>query len=226
MTDPSTARVRPIDAERQFGGERRRAVGENLHHRHLWPVVAALLPARPSNVLDVACGNGFLASRMAQSGHHVTAFDLSAENIAAARKFYPQVRFEVASAYDDLSDLRPPTGWDTIVAVEIIAHLFSPQRFLANMRGNLAENGRIIVTAPYHGYVKNVALSVSGQLDKHFEVYFEGGHIKFFSRRSLDAMFTAAGFRRPSVRYAGRVPLLWKSMVCWVEDSRETLFPR
>jgi 2-polyprenyl-3-methyl-5-hydroxy-6-metoxy-1,4-benzoquinol methylase len=224
MTDPSTAR--PIDTERQFAGERRSAVGENLHHRHLWPVVAALLPDRPSNVLDVACGNGFLASRMAQSGHHVTAFDLSAENIASARKSYPQVRFEVASAYDDLSDLRPPAGWDTIVAVEIIAHLFSPQRFLTNMRGNLAENGRIIVTAPYHGYVKNVALSVLGQFDKHFEVYFEGGHIKFFSRRSLDAMFAAAGFRRPSFRYAGRVPLLWKSMVCWVDDSRKTPPPR
>jgi 2-polyprenyl-3-methyl-5-hydroxy-6-metoxy-1,4-benzoquinol methylase len=217
MTDPSTAR--PIDTERQFAGERRSAVGEYPHHRHLWPVVAALLPASPSNVLDVACGNGLLASRMAQSGHHVTAFDLSAENVASARKSYPQVRFEVASAYDDLSDLRPPAGWDTIVAVEIIAHLFSPQRFLASMRGNLAESGRIIVTAPYHGYVKNVVLSVLGQFDKHFEVYFEGGHIKFFSRRSLDAMLAAAGFRRPSFRYAGRVPLLWKSMVCWADDS-------
>ena len=220
MTESSTARF--IDAERQFVGERRSSVGEYPHHRHLWPMVAALLPVRPSNVLDVACGNGFLASRMAQGGHHVTAFDLSAENVASARKLYPQVRFEVASAYDDLSDLRPAGGWDTIVAVEIIAHLFSPQRFLANMRGNLAENGRIIVTAPYHGYVKNVALSVVGQLDKHFEVYFEGGHIKFFSRRSLDAMFASAGYRRPSFRYAGRVPLLWKSMVCWTDDSRET----
>ena len=226
MTVPSTAHVRTIDAERQFAGERRSAGGENRHHRHLWPVVAALLPDRPSNVLDVACGNGFLASRMAQSGHHVTAFDLSAENVAAARKSYAQVRFEVASAYDDLSDLRPPAGWDAVVAVEIIAHLFSPQRFLANMRGNLAESGRIIVTAPYHGYVKNVALSVLGQLDNHFEVYFEGGHIKFFSRRSLDAMFAAAGFRRPSFRYAGRVPLLWKSMVSWVDDSGETPPPR
>lgn len=226
MTDPSTVRVSPIDAERRFAGERRSAVGECPHHRHLWPVVTALLPARPSNILDVACGNGFLASGMVQRGHHVTAFDLSVENIASARKLYPQVRFEVASAYDDFNDLRPPAGWDTIVAVEIIAHLFSPQRFLANMRGNLAENGRIIVTAPYHGYVKNVALSVLGQLDKHFEVYFEGGHIKFFSRRSLDAMFAAAGFGRPSFRYAGRVPLLWKSMVCWTDDSRDTPPPR
>ena len=224
MTDPSTAR--PIDAERQFAGERRGADGEYPHHRHLWPVVAALLPARPSNVLDVASGNGFLASRIAQSGHHVTAFDLSAENVASARKSYPQVRFEVASAYDDLTDLRPPGGWDTIVAVEIIAHLFSPLRFLANMRSNLAENGRIIVTAPYHGYVKNVVLSILGQFDKHLEVYFEGGHIKFFSRRSLDAMFVAAGFGRPSFRYAGRVPLLWKSMVCWVDDAPQTPPPR
>jgi 2-polyprenyl-3-methyl-5-hydroxy-6-metoxy-1,4-benzoquinol methylase len=224
MIDPSTARL--IDAQGKFAGEPRSAIGENLHHRHLWPVVASLLPDRPSNVLDVGCGNGFLASRMAQSGHHVTAFDLSAENVASAHKLYPQVRFEVASVYDDLSDLRPPAGWDTIVAVEIIAHLFSPQRFLANVRGNLAESGRIIVTAPYHGYVKNVVLSVLGQFDKHFEVYFEGGHIKFFSRRSLDAMFAAAGFRHPSFRYAGRVPLLWKSMVCWTDDSRETPPPR
>ena len=61
------------------------------------------------------------------------------------------------------------------------------------MRSNLAENGRIIVTAPYHGYVKNVVLSILGQFDKHLEVYFEGGHIKFFSRRSLDAMSSTLG---------------------------------
>ena len=224
MTDPSTARL--VDAKRQFAGERRSAVGEYPHHRHLWPIVAALLPARPSNVLDAACGTGFLASRMAQSGHHVTAFDLNAENVARASKSYPQVRFKVASVYDDLSDLRPPTGWDAIVAIEIIAHLFSPQRFLANMRSHLAERGRIIVTAPYHGYIKNVVLSVLGQLDQHFEAYLEGGHIKFFSRRSLDAMVAAAGFREPSFRYAGRVPLLWKSMVCWADDARETPPPR
>jgi 2-polyprenyl-6-hydroxyphenyl methylase/3-demethylubiquinone-9 3-methyltransferase len=39
------------------------------------------------------------------------------------------------------------------------------------------------VTTPYHGYVKNLALAVTGQLDRHWQPWRDGGHIKFFFAR-------------------------------------------
>jgi SAM-dependent methyltransferase len=41
---------------------------------------------RPSSILDVACGEGYLARRLAAQGHHLTALDLSFPLLQAARQ--------------------------------------------------------------------------------------------------------------------------------------------
>jgi hypothetical protein len=38
----------------------------------------------------------------------------------------------------------------------------------------------LIITTPYHGYLKNIALSVSVKFDHHVNPLWDGGHIKFF----------------------------------------------
>ena len=64
-----------------------------------------------------------------------------------------------------------------------------------------------------HGYVKNLALAASGKLDAHFTARWDGGHIKFWSRRTLTTLLTEAGFEPIAFRGAGRWPWLWKSML-------------
>ena len=63
------------------------------------------------------------------------------------------------------------------------------------------------------GYLKNCALAISGKLDAHFTALWDGGHIKFWSRRTLTALLQEAGFQVVSFRGAGRCPWLWKSML-------------
>ena len=77
--------------------------------------------------------------------------------------------------------------------------------------------GRLILSTPYHGYLKNVALAVSGRLDAHHTVLWDGGHIKFFSRRTLEEMLRQGGFKPLEFVGAGRLPYLWKSMVISAE---------
>ena len=74
---------------------------------------------------------------------------------------------------------------------------------------------------PYHGYVKNLILAATGKLDAHFTTLWEGGHIKFFSRRTLTKLLELAGFRYESFQVAGRFPGLWKSMLLQVQKSNE-----
>ena len=59
-------------------------------------------------------------------------------------------------------------------------------------------------------------LALTGKLDAHFTALWDGGHIKFWIRSSLSQLLTEAGFEQLVFRGAGRLPWLWKSMVCSV----------
>ncbi|MBI4726237.1 hypothetical protein HY768_03260 [candidate division TA06 bacterium] len=70
-----------------------------------------------------------------------------------------------------------------------------------------------MLTTPYHGYWKNLAIALFNQWDFHHTVNWQGGHIKFFSPRTLRSLLEEAGFKNIEFKYAGRFPLLWKSMI-------------
>jgi 2-polyprenyl-6-hydroxyphenyl methylase/3-demethylubiquinone-9 3-methyltransferase len=69
------------------------------------------------------------------------------------------------------------------------------------------------VSTPYHGYLKNLALALSGKLDKHFTALWDGGHIKFFSIATLGQLLREAGFKDLRFVRVGRIPPLAKSML-------------
>jgi 2-polyprenyl-6-hydroxyphenyl methylase/3-demethylubiquinone-9 3-methyltransferase len=62
--------------------------------------------------------------------------------------------------------------------------------------------------------MKNLALSLLDRWDDHHTVRWDGGHIKFFSEKTLTALLGETGFTDIRFSNAGRVPWLWKSMVC------------
>jgi 2-polyprenyl-6-hydroxyphenyl methylase/3-demethylubiquinone-9 3-methyltransferase len=70
-----------------------------------------------------------------------------------------------------------------------------------------------VVTTPYNGYLKNVALAVSGSMDRHWTVLWDGGHIKFWSWKTIRAVLEEGGFVSPRFTGTGRIRFLWKSMV-------------
>jgi 2-polyprenyl-3-methyl-5-hydroxy-6-metoxy-1,4-benzoquinol methylase len=209
-----------------------RSAESTVAHAYVLPAIKNLLPEGPRlTILDVGCGNGYIASRLSAMGHTVIGIDSSEDGINIARKAHPDVRFELYSAYDDLRAITEAV--DVVVSSEVIEHLFRPQLFLRNAFLILRSGGSVILTTPYHGYLKNVALSLFDKWDKHFDVDREGGHIKFFSERTLARMLNNCGFENVMFHNAGRVRWLWKSMVCraerpaltWEKGGRSSLEP-
>jgi 2-polyprenyl-6-hydroxyphenyl methylase/3-demethylubiquinone-9 3-methyltransferase len=70
-----------------------------------------------------------------------------------------------------------------------------------------------VLSTPYHGYLKNLALAVSGKMDAHFTALWDHGHIKFWSRATLATLLREAGFSRVEFLRVGRIPPLAKSMI-------------
>jgi 2-polyprenyl-3-methyl-5-hydroxy-6-metoxy-1,4-benzoquinol methylase len=139
--------------------------------------------------------------------------DLSESGIEAARRAHGNIQFLVADVTVDLEVLLNDQQFDAVVSAEVIEHVYAPRALVANAFRLLKPGGRFIVTTPYHGYSKNIVLAVTGQMDAHFTVLWDGGHIKFWSRRTLSHALREAGFSNIDFAGAGRIPYLWKSMV-------------
>jgi 2-polyprenyl-3-methyl-5-hydroxy-6-metoxy-1,4-benzoquinol methylase len=185
-------------------------------HDCLLPPLQEILTRRlgkRARVLDLGCGNGAVTAHLAARGYDVVGVDAAADGIELARRAHPGLRFEVASVYDDGLEGALAAPFDAVISLEVVEHLFYPKKLFEQARRLLRPGGALVVSTPYHGYVKNLAISLAGGWDKHFGVSWDGGHIKFFSRGSLEKMAAEAGFRELRFRGAGRVPYLWKSIV-------------
>lgn len=167
------------------------------------------------SVLDAGCGNGSITGLLAREGFAVTGVDGDAGGIAIAQTNHPQVPFAVVDFADDGAAL---TGapFDAVVSTEVVEHLYAPHELARFAWEALKPGGHFIVTTPYHGYLKNLALSVLGKWDHHHTALWHGGHIKFWSRATLGQLLAAQGFEPVSFGGVGRLPYLWKSMVMTV----------
>ena len=130
-------------------------------------VVSAV--AAGSRVCDLGCGNGYLAGRLAEVGYDVVGIDASSSGVAIARQTCPTTATFVREVIN--SGIAERTGLkdlDMVITSDVIEHLYRPADLIEAAASLLKPAGYIVVTTPYHGYLKNVALSISGKMDWHF----------------------------------------------------------
>jgi len=180
---------------------------------YLWePVVAMLRSRNARRVLDVGCGNGSFAAHLDSCGFEVLGCDPSEDGVRVARLAHPKLNFLRWGVYDDPGALGEGK-FDAVVAIEVIEHLLYP-RYLPRISAKvLAESGTLVLTTPYHGYLKNLLLSLTNRWDTHWSPWWDGGHVKFWSRASLGRVLGEEGFAVEQFAGAGRIPWLWKSMI-------------
>jgi len=166
-----------------------------------------------SRVLDVGCGNGSVAAEIAKRGCKVVGIDMSETGVQLARRNCPSGRFEVFPADADLLRNLGEEPFDVVYSLEVIEHLYHPQSFIDGCFSATRHGGKFVCSTPYHGYAKNLMISLMNGWDKHHNPTQEGEHIKFFSRKTLSRLLEQTGFRDLQFRGGGRAPYLWKSMV-------------
>lgn len=168
-------------------------------------------------ICDLGCGNGYLASRIASLGCDVTGIDASETGIDIAERNYANksLSFLRAEFGTDLKAILPNSDdFDVVVSSDVIEHLYRPSVLVEAAAGLLRPGGYLIVGTPYHGYIKNFAISVLDKWDAHHGVHWDGGHIKFFSQNTLGNLLFRHGFEDLKFHFSGRFPWLWKHMIC------------
>jgi 2-polyprenyl-3-methyl-5-hydroxy-6-metoxy-1,4-benzoquinol methylase len=165
-------------------------------------------------VLDLGAGNGALCAEIAAHGYEAVGIECDEGGVQVAQKTYPNIPFYRLGAQDDPAVLMESEArFDMVVSTEVVEHLFSPHQLPIYAAGVLKDKGYLILTTPYHGYLKNLALSLLDGWDHHHDPLWHGGHIKFWSRKTLTTLLEKNGFRVIDFSGVGRIPWLWKSMV-------------
>jgi 2-polyprenyl-6-hydroxyphenyl methylase/3-demethylubiquinone-9 3-methyltransferase len=135
----------------------------NPSHAYLLPIlrkVLASLGEHQDRAIDVGCGNGFVSDFMAQRGLRVVGVEPSDTGVQIARRHFPSVEYYQGSAYEDLNERFGE--FDLTVSLEVVEHLYSPKTFAKTLFSLTKPGGVCVVSTPYHGYLKNLALAVSG----------------------------------------------------------------
>ena len=166
-------------------------------------------------ICDVGSGNGALAAAARDAGLYVVGVEPDGDGVARSRERLPGINFHNLSVEDDPAVVLQSEGrvFDAVVSTEVIEHLYRPRLLPVFARGLLEPGGHLLVSTPYHGYLKNLALSGFNRWDAHHTPLWDGGHIKFWSRATLTRLLEENGFQVVAFYGAGRLPWLWKSMI-------------
>ena len=183
------------------------------------PIIAELNRLGARKVLDLGCGNGAMCKLLSDAGFEVTGCDADTNGIEIATKQFPTISFFQASVYDDPTKILPSKEFDAVISTEVVEHLFEPRALPSFASQVLKRNGSLIISTPYHGWLKNTLISLCNKWDDHHNPMYDGGHIKFWSYATMSHLLEEGGFSLNRFVGAGRIPLLWKSMIVSAEKK-------
>jgi SAM-dependent methyltransferase len=169
--------------------------GSDLDWGGRWtgPFLPLLRAAGARDVLELGCGTGNDAARLAREGFNVVATDLSAEAVTAARQ-----------KYGDLLDLRvvdmaaglpfTTAGFDAVMA-NVALHMFTDavtRAVFSEVRRVLREGGLFLFHVNAHDDrpLRERARPVLRELEPDYVLEKAGQTVRFFSRTYLDDLLT------------------------------------
>lgn len=152
------------------------------------------MAGKNKKVLDLGCGDGFLMQELRKNNNTVVGIDIASKALEKAQKRGLNV-----------FDLDLNTNWskgmeehfDSIVAGEIIEHIFDTDLFLKNIYKVLKKNGTLILSTPNIASLARRIMLLLG-INPHIEVTaraYDAGHIRYFTFKSLKKLLEENGFK-------------------------------
>ena len=145
---------------------------------------------------------------MLERGHHVVAV----ENDADAVKALSDIGVDAVVSDLNRADWSAGLGaqrFDSILACDVLEHLLNPADVLRTLARHVEPSGKLVVSIPniaYGGVVASLRLGVFDYTDKG---QLDRTHLRFFTRRSFQALLLECGW----------IPLSWEANRLPVESS-------
>jgi glycosyltransferase involved in cell wall biosynthesis len=152
--------------------------------------ISTLLKSKPpSKILDLGCSSGLLSERLVEMGHHVTGVDVM-EITGVAERTNDFVKA-------DLNDGIPAevgTGFDIVLAADVLEHLVNPGHLMSQVRDVLSPDGTALFCVPNIAHWYPRTRSTLGMFDYDQRGILDSTHLRFFTRRSIRKLVERQGF--------------------------------
>jgi len=157
------------------------------HNYNIW-IFNLLKPFLRGSVSEVGCGIGNLTRYFLQYSNKLTCIDKSPVFIKHMEIDYPKVNFYIADiSEEDILNLGKK--FDTVICVNVLEHVQSDEKALANMFKLLLPKGDLLLFVP--------ALDqIYGTLDEQL------GHFRRYNKKILTEKISNAGFRIKKISYS------------------------
>lgn len=148
------------------------------------------------NVLEFGCGEAPLGEALKRRQKcRVVGVELDPHAAAIARKRIDDVY--QGDVREIVSFIREK--FDFIVGGDIVEHLDEPWSFLSDLRHITAPGGRLLLSLPNVANASIIADLLAGRFDYVYMGLTCVGHLRFFTRRTVEEMLTMAGWEIVSI---------------------------
>ena len=141
-------------------------------------------------VLDYGCGDGTITQIISKE-NKVIGIDISPNSIKICRKKGIDCRLIEPDKKLDFQD----SYFDCIFLLETIEHIFDTEFLLKELKRILRKDGTLIVSTPNLANFSNRARFLFDLKLHYTEVKIEAGHIRFFTKNSLEKILEENGFK-------------------------------
>ena len=174
-----------------------------------YAIVPKASPSTGEDLLEVGCGFGECSAYMAkQLGFRVTGADIFL-GPHLTQEQYPGMQFLQFNANNrfPLAD----ASFDVAVAMMVMEHVFEPFDFLRELHRVLKPGATLYLNVPLLSAIQHRMTVLFGGLPTTSSAgWFEkrtwdGGHLHFFTVKTLSALMAACGFRMHTMQAVGRL---------------------
>jgi 2-polyprenyl-3-methyl-5-hydroxy-6-metoxy-1,4-benzoquinol methylase len=158
-------------------------------------------------VLEIGCGPGSITRLLKKRGEcRVTGIEVDPAAIALARPHCEEIYAQDLNAEDWPQVLGARAKFDTVVAADVLEHLYDPWRTLGQMASLIGPQGSVVVSLPHSGHAALLASAIGNDIAYNASGLLDRTHIRFFGLKNIEALFAQAYLKIVDVRFVIMTP--------------------
>lgn len=153
----------------------------------------AIQAARPNGrILDVGCGQGYLATELVEKGCRVTGMDRHIPENSAAQDRLEFIRWDLDRSEFPVN----VSAYDQIFLLDIIEHLKRPADFMDQLRFAAAcKRPEVVLTTANVGFLVTRLMLLFGHFNYGKKGILDSTHTRLFTFRSLKELLEQSGYK-------------------------------